>query len=166
LFDRIDYLLKTAGNLVAIGNFTALSANPGWNVFDYDNAIPQISGKGGNAVPQFTFAHKAGHFASSCRILKSSDHSAEFGNRCHTKSLQSGGTGGFPDEGFRRKSLRRSICLRSLSTPLLATSMVMVIISPLILVKHNPKYIGEKQDGRRAIKCRYIGPWCALSITK
>jgi hypothetical protein len=79
LFDSIDNLLKAEGNLAAIGSFAALSADLRGNVFNDDDAIPEIGGKRRTAVPQFAFAHKTGHVLSSCLTLKSSDHSAGFG---------------------------------------------------------------------------------------
>jgi 2C-methyl-D-erythritol 2,4-cyclodiphosphate synthase len=46
LFNRIDNLFKSAGNFIAIRNFTALSANSGWNVLNNDNTVFNINGKG------------------------------------------------------------------------------------------------------------------------
>jgi hypothetical protein len=79
LFNGIDNLFKTAGNIIAVRNFTALSANSGWDVFNNDNTVFHINGKGRISVLQCTFAHKTSHFVSSCRTLKSSDQSAGFG---------------------------------------------------------------------------------------
>jgi hypothetical protein len=77
--DGIDDLLKTAGNIAAIGNFTALIANLGWYVFNDDDTVVYIRGKRGKTVQRFAFTHKTGHFASSRRVRKSADHSAGFG---------------------------------------------------------------------------------------
>ena len=77
--DRIDNLLKPAGHIVIIRNFAALIANLGWYVLNDDDTVAYIGGKGGKIVPCFAFAHKAVHFVSSLRILKSADHSAGLG---------------------------------------------------------------------------------------
>jgi hypothetical protein len=75
----IDNLFKPAGNIIVIGNFAALIANLGWHVFNDNDTVSYIGGKSGKTVPYFAFAHKAGHFVSSLRILKSADHSAGLG---------------------------------------------------------------------------------------
>jgi hypothetical protein len=75
----MNNLLKPAGDIVGIGNFAALIANSGRYVFNDDNTVTYIGGKSGKTISRFAFTHKTSHFISSCRVLKSADHSAEFG---------------------------------------------------------------------------------------
>jgi hypothetical protein len=46
-----DNLLNPAGNRVVIGNFTALAADLGRNIFDNNDTASQICGKGGKTFP-------------------------------------------------------------------------------------------------------------------
>jgi hypothetical protein len=77
--DRIDDLFQTMDYRITVGNFAALSANPGGHVLDNHNAVPQIGSKCGKTIVGFSFAHKTGHGFGSFLCCKSSDHSSGLG---------------------------------------------------------------------------------------
>ena len=76
--NKLYRLLQLAGNLVAVGNFTALRANLRGNIFNDNDAFAQVRQKICKFVDKMSFAHEAPHFT----------HFFEFCAANHMQSLR------------------------------------------------------------------------------